>query len=182
MVIDGHDVNESNGFHTNSQGGFIEDAIVQRCRFHLIVNIQDFHSGCDLDDSFVRAYFEGGEMLSLQPHSIGAATIRHCNGDATARFQHFKPAPEACFHVIHMLGHVSGVNLIRAIRFETRQDRNILVTIGPHLAVPVDVDVTFLVENPTTEIKLHLAKISRARYRAIGLAARTSLEIRNLCV
>ena len=81
-----------------------------------------------------------------------------------------------------MLGHVSGVNLIRAIRFETRQDRNILVTIGPYLAVPVDIDVTFPVENPAAEVKFHLAKIGRVRFPAIGLAARSGRDIRNVFV
>jgi hypothetical protein len=66
--------------------------------------------------------------------------------------------PEARVHVVHMLGHVPGVNLIRAIRFETRQGRNILVTIRSHLAIAVDIHVTFLVENLAAEVKFHLPR------------------------
>jgi hypothetical protein len=81
-----------------------------------------------------------------------------------------------------MLGHVSGVNLISAIRFEARQGGSVFVTIGSHLAIAVDIDITFLVENPATEVKFHLAKIRRVRFPAIGLAARTGHEKRNLFV
>ena len=81
-----------------------------------------------------------------------------------------------------MLGHVSGVNLIGAIRFEARQGGNVFVTIGSHLAIAVDIDITFLVENPAAEVKFHLAKIGRVRFPAIGLAARTGGEKRNLFV
>src|SRR6266487_3243749 len=101
-----------------------------------------------------------GKRFCCKPHPICAATIRHCYGDATARFQHVKPSPEARFHVVHMLlGHVPGVNLIGAIRFETREGGNVLVTIGSHLAIAVDIAVTFLVENPAAEVKFHFAKI-----------------------
>jgi len=98
------------------------------------------------------------------------------------RFQHLKPTPEARFNVVHMLGHVSGVNLIGAIRFEARQGGNVFVTIGSHLAIAVDIDITFLVENPAIEVKFHLAKIKCVRFPAIGLAARTGHEKRNLIV
>ena len=80
-----------------------------------------------------------------------------------------------------MLGHVSGVNLIGAIRFEARQGGNVFVTIGSHL-IAVDIDITFLVENPATEVKFHFAKTRRVRFPAIGLAARTGHEKRNLIV
>jgi len=81
-----------------------------------------------------------------------------------------------------MLGHVSGVNLIGAIRFEARQGGNGFVTIGSHLAIAVDIDITFLVENPATEVKFHFAKIRRVTFPAIGEAARTGHEKRNLFV
>ncbi len=81
-----------------------------------------------------------------------------------------------------LLGHVPGVNLIGAIRFETREGGNVLVTIGSHLAIAVDIAVTFLVENPATEVKVHIARIRRVNFPAIGLAARTGREIRNLFV
>jgi len=81
-----------------------------------------------------------------------------------------------------MLSHVSGVNLIGAIRFEARQGGNVFVTIGSHLAIAVDIDITFLVENPATEVKFHLAKVRRVSFPAIGLAARTGHEKRNLFV
>ena len=81
-----------------------------------------------------------------------------------------------------MLGHVSGVNLIRAIRFETRQSRNVLVTIRSHLAIAVDIYVIFLVENPAAEVKFHFDKIRRLKSAAIGVAARTGGEKRNLFV
>jgi hypothetical protein len=67
-----------------------------------------------------------------------------------------------------MLGHVPGVNLIGAIRFETRQGRNVLVTIGSDLAIAVDIHVTFLVENPAAEVKFHFAKIKRVNFPAIS--------------
>ena len=96
---------------------------------------------------------------------------------------HLKPSPEARFHVVHMLlGHVPGVNLIGAIRFETREGGNVLVTIGSHLAIAVEIAVTFLVENPAAEVKFHFAKIRRVNFPAIGLAAQTGREIRNLFV
>jgi len=81
-----------------------------------------------------------------------------------------------------LLGHVPGVNLIGAIRFETREGGNVLVTIGSHLAIAVEIAVTFLVENPAAEVKFHFAKIKRVNFPAIGLAARTGREIRNLFV
>ena len=81
-----------------------------------------------------------------------------------------------------MLSHVSGVNLIGAIRREARQSNNVFVTVGSHLAIAVDIDITFLVENPATEVKFHFAKIRRVRFPAIGLAARTGHEKRNLIV
>jgi hypothetical protein len=81
-----------------------------------------------------------------------------------------------------MLSHVSGVNLIGAIRFGARQGGNVFATIGSHLAIAVDIDITFLVENPATEVKFHFAKIRRGRFPAIGLAARTGHEKRNLFV
>jgi hypothetical protein len=98
------------------------------------------------------------------------------------RFQHLKPTPEARFDVVHMLSHVSGVNLIGAVGFEARQSGNVFVTIGSHLAIAVDIDITFLVENPAIEVKFHLAKIKCVRFPAIGLAARTGHEKRNLIV
>ena len=67
-----------------------------------------------------------------------------------------------------MLGHVSGVNLIGAIRFEARQGGNGFVTIGSHLAIAVDIDITFLVENPAIEVKFHLAKIRRVSFQQSG--------------
>jgi hypothetical protein len=81
-----------------------------------------------------------------------------------------------------MLGHVSGVNFIGAIRFEARQGGNVFVTIGSHLAIAVDTDITFLVENPAAEVKFHLAKIGRVGFPAMRLAARTGGEKRNLFV
>ena len=81
-----------------------------------------------------------------------------------------------------LLGHVPGVNLIGAIRFETREGGNVLVTIGSHLAIAVDIDVTFPVENPAAEVKFHFAKIRRVNFPAIGLAAQSGREIRNLFV
>jgi hypothetical protein len=48
-----------------------------------------------------------------------------------------------CFDVVHMLSHVSGVNLIGAVGFEPRQSGNVFVTIGSHLAIAVDIDITF---------------------------------------
>jgi hypothetical protein len=96
-------------------------------------------------------------------------------------FQHLKPTPEARFDVVHMLSHVSGV--ISSAQFaSSRQGGNVFVTIGSHLAIAVDIDITFLVENPATEVKFHLAKIRRVRFPAIGLAARTGHEKRNLIV
>lgn len=68
-----------------------------------------------------------------------------------------------------MLGHVPSVNLISAIRFKTRQGGNVFVTIGSHLAIAVDIHVTFLVENPAAEVKFHFAKIRRGKFPAIGL-------------
>jgi len=97
-------------------------------------------------------------------------------------FQHLKPTPETRFDVVRMLSHVSGLNLIGAIGFEARQGGNVFLTIGSHLAIAVDIDITFLVENPTIEVKFHLAKIKRVRFPAIGLAARTGHEKRNLIV
>ena len=81
-----------------------------------------------------------------------------------------------------MLSHVSGVNLIGAVGFEARQSENVFATIGSHLAIAVDIDITFLVENPAIEVKFHLAKIKCVRFPAIGLAARTGHEKRNLFV
>jgi len=82
-----------------------------------------------------------------------------------------------------MLGHVPGVNLLGAIRFETRQGGNVLVTIRSHVAIAVDIHVTFLVENPAAEVKFHFAKIKHVNFSSKwGLAARTGREIRNLFV
>ena len=53
---------------------------------------------------------------------------------------------------------------------------------GSHLAIAVDIDITFQVENPAIEVKFRLAKIRRVRFSAIGLAARTGHEKRNLIV
>ena len=78
-----------------------------------------------------------------------------------------------------MLGHMPSVNLIRAIRFETRQGGNVFVTIGSNLGIAVNIHVTFLVENPATEVKFHQAKIRRVKFPAIELAAQSGREIRN---
>jgi hypothetical protein len=51
--------------------------------------------------------------------------------------------PKLGFDVVHMLSHVSGVNLIGAVGFEARQSGNVFVTIGSHLAIAVDIDITF---------------------------------------
>jgi len=57
-----------------------------------------------------------------------------------------------------MLSHVFDVNLIGAVGFEARQSGNVFVTIGSHLAIAVDIDITFLVENPATEVKFTLPR------------------------
>jgi len=73
-------------------------------------------------------------------------------------FQHLKPTPGTRFDVVHMLSHVFGVNLIGAVGFEARQSGNVFITIGSHLAIAVDIDITFLVENPATEVKFTLPR------------------------
>ena len=74
------------------------------------------------------------------------------------RFQHLKPTPGTRFDVVHMLSHVFDVNLIGAVGFEARQSGNVFITIGSHLAIAVDIDITFLVENPATEVKFTLPR------------------------
>src|ERR1700745_379745 len=66
-----------------------------------------------------------------------------------------------------MLSHVSGLNLIGAIGFEARQGGNVFLTIGSHLAIAVDIDITFLIENPTIEVKVYLATVTRRTGPAI---------------
>jgi hypothetical protein len=81
-----------------------------------------------------------------------------------------------------MFSHVSGVNLVGAIRFEAWQSGNVFVTVGSDRPIAVDIDITFAVENPATEVKFHLVEIGCVRFPAIGLAARTVGEKRNLIV
>jgi hypothetical protein len=97
-------------------------------------------------------------------------------------FQHLKPTPETRFDVVHMLSHVSDVNLIGAWFRSSAEWKCLRNAIGSHLAIAVDIDITFLVENPAIEVKFHLAKKRRVRFPAIGLAARTGHEKRNLIV
>jgi hypothetical protein len=44
------------------------------------------------------------------------------------------------------------------VGFEARQSGNVFVTIGSHLAIAVDIDITFLVENPAIAVKFHLPR------------------------
>src|SRR5438477_13219052 len=101
---------------------------------------------------------KGGKTFSFQPHSICAATIRHCYGDAAPPVSTPQTNARNSLRFVHMLSHVFGVNLIGAVGFEARQSGNVFVTIGSHLAIAVDIDITFLVENPATEVKFTLPR------------------------